>query len=92
MADELLVGTIVSVDEHPGARAPSLLLTVDLGTHGTHETVLSTGTYKPAELHGAQIACRFDAEGTLVLGAQSHGKGLVLLRPDREVEPGTVVS
>jgi hypothetical protein len=24
-------------------------------------------------------------------GAHSHGKGLILLRPDREVEDGTIV-
>jgi tRNA-binding EMAP/Myf-like protein len=92
VADELLVGTIVAVDEHPGARAPSLLLTVDLGPHGTQEAVLSTGAYEPDELKGAQIVCRREADGTIVVGAHSHGKGLVLLRPDQEVEPGTLVS
>jgi tRNA-binding EMAP/Myf-like protein len=92
VADELVVGTIVGVDEHPGARAPSLLLTVDLGPHGPQEAVLSTGAYKPAELQGAQIVCRREADGTIVVGAHSHGKGLVLLRPDREVEPGTIVT
>jgi streptomycin 6-kinase len=92
VADELLVGTIVGVDEHPGARAPSLLLTVDLGPQGTHEAVLSTGAYEPDELSGAQIVCRRDADGAVIVAAHSHGKGLVLLRPDQEVEPGTLVS
>ena len=92
MSDELVVGTILRVDEHPGARAPSLLLTVDLGPHGTEEVVLSTGAYDTSELGGAQIVCRRDPDGTLVVGAHSHGSGLVLLRPDQSVEPGTVVS
>ena len=92
MSDELVIGTVVRAEEHPGARAASLLLTVDLGPQGTHQAVLSTGAYEQAELEGTQIVCRRDAEGALVIGAHSHGKGVVLLRPDREVEPGTVVS
>jgi tRNA-binding EMAP/Myf-like protein len=92
VADELLIGTIVGVDEHPGARAPSLLLTVDLGPHGRQQAVLSTGAYEPGELNGAQVVCRREADGAVVVGAHSHGKGLVLLRPDQEVEPGTLVS
>jgi tRNA-binding EMAP/Myf-like protein len=92
VSEELVVGTVVRVEEHPGARAPSLLLTVDLGPQGTHQVVLSTGAYEQAKLEGTQIVCRRDAEGALVIGAHSHGKGVVLLRPDREVEPGTLVS
>ena len=89
---ELLVGTVLRVDEHPGARAPSFLLTVDLGARGTHEVVLSTGSYDETELIGTQIACRLEDDGAVVAAAHSHAKGFVLLRPDREVEPGTLVS
>jgi hypothetical protein len=92
VADELVVATVVGVDEHPGARAPSLLLTLDLGPHGTVEAVLATGAYEPAELEGTQLVCRRDPDGAVVVGALSHGAGLVLLRPEREVEPGTVVA
>jgi tRNA-binding EMAP/Myf-like protein len=92
VADELVVGTIVAVDEHPGARAPSLLLTVDLGPYGSVEAVLPTGSYDSAELSGRQIVCRREADGAVVVGAQSHGVGLVLLRPEREVEPGTLIA
>jgi tRNA-binding EMAP/Myf-like protein len=91
VADELLVGTIVRVDEHPGARAPSLLLTVDLGSHGMQDVVLSSGTYAQDELEGRQILCRLEADGVVVVGAHSHGAGLVLVRPERDVEPGTLV-
>jgi hypothetical protein len=91
VSEELLVGTITRVDEHPGARAPSFLLTVDLGTHGTHEAVLSTGSYKPEELAGRQILCRRQPDGVVIVAAHSHGTGLVLLEPSAEVEPGTLV-
>jgi hypothetical protein len=88
---ELTVARITDVQEHPGARAPSYLLTLDVGRHGTHEVVLPTGTYEPAELRGAEILCRRDGDDLLVVAAHSHGRGLVLVRPDREVEPGTLV-
>ena len=91
MADELVVGTIVGVDEHPGARAPSLLLTLDLGPHGRVEAALPTGSYDRGELTGTQIVCRRGPDGAVVVGAHSHGAGLVLVRPDRDVEPGTLV-
>jgi tRNA-binding EMAP/Myf-like protein len=92
VADELVIGTITRVEVHPGARAPSLLLTVDLGTYGTQEVVLPTGAYEAAELERAQILCRREPGGAAVVGAHSHGRGLVLVRPANEVEPGTLVS
>jgi tRNA-binding EMAP/Myf-like protein len=88
---ELVVGRIVAVAEAAGARAPSFLVTVDLGPHGRHEVVLSTGSYRPGELEGAQVLCRREGDEVLLAAAHSHGKGLVLLRPDREVEDGTLV-
>jgi len=91
VASELVVGTVVRVDEHPGARAPSLLLTVDLGPRGTHEAVLPSGAYKAAQLEDTQLVCRLEDGGAIVAGAESHARGFVLLRPDGEVEPGTIV-
>lgn len=88
---ELAVGRVVSVEEHPGARAPSLLLTVDVGVHGRHEVVLPTGDYAPTDLMGAQVLCRREADEVRVVAAHSHASGLVLLRPNREVEDGTLV-
>jgi hypothetical protein len=52
---------------------------------------LPTGSYDAAELTGTQIVCRRDVDGAVVVGAHSHTAGLVLLRPQREVEPGTLV-
>ena len=53
MADELVIETVVRIEEHPGARAPSLLLTIDLGTYGTHEVVLPTRAFEQKDLEGA---------------------------------------
>ena len=91
MPDELVVGTIIGVQEHPGARAPSLLLTVDLGQYGTREVVLSSGSYAADDLERTQVVCRRTDDAALVVAAHSHGRGLILLRPDNEVEPGTLV-
>jgi hypothetical protein len=88
---ELLIGRIVEVAEHPGARAPSFLVTVEVGGHGRKELVLPTGDYDRDELGGVQVLCRRDGNELRVLGAHSHAKGFVLLRPDREVEDGTLV-
>lgn len=90
--DELVVATIVDVQPHPGARAPSFLLSLDLGARGTHEAVLPTGEYEPAELEGMQIVCRVEAEGPVIAGAHSHGRGFVLVRPVDKVEPGSLVA
>jgi hypothetical protein len=92
VADELLVGTIVAAEQQPGARAPALLLTIDLGSYGREQTVMPSGTYDADELQGTQIVCRRAEGGAIVLTAHSHGKGAVPLRPDTEVEPGTLVA
>ena len=92
MADELLVATVVAAEPQPGARAPALRLTLDLGTYGTEETVMPAAAYDEEQLVGTQILCRRDADGAVVVAARSHASGDVPLRPDTEVEPGTLVS
>jgi hypothetical protein len=89
---ELVVGRIVGVEEHAGARAPSYLLRIALGPRGEVETSIERGSYEREELDGAQVLVALRGDETLVLAARSHSAGLVLLRPDREVEDGTVVS
>jgi hypothetical protein len=69
-----------------------LLLTIDLGIYGTHEVALPTGAFAPQDLEGAQIACRREDDGATVVGAHSHGKGFVPLRPWGDVEPGTILA
>jgi tRNA-binding protein len=88
----LTVGRIVAVAEHPGARAPAYLLTLDLGSQGHHECSIPRGDYLPNELEGAQVMCARAGDEVSVVGAHSHARGLVLLRPDREVEDGSVIA
>jgi hypothetical protein len=91
VADELVIGTVVAAEPQPGARAPALLLTLDLGTYGMEQAVMPAGSYDADDLVGTQVVCRREDDGAIVLGAHSHGKGDVPLRPDVDVEPGTLV-
>jgi tRNA-binding EMAP/Myf-like protein len=92
VADEFVVATVTAAEQQPGARAPALLLTLDLGTYGTEQAVMTAGAYDADELVGTQVVCRREADGSVVMAARSHAKGDVPLRPDDEVEPGTLVS
>ena len=92
MADELVIATVRAAEQQPGARAPALLLTLDLGTYGTEQVVIPAGTYDAEELIGTQLVCRREDDGAVVVAARSHASGDVPLRPDRDVEPGTLVS
>ena len=87
---ELIVGRVVSVDDHPGSRAPSYLLRVDLGGRGEREAQMEPGDYSRDELVGSLVILSIDDEA-IVLAARSHA-GPKLVRPDGDVEPGTVVA
>ena len=92
MNGELLVGRVVAVEDHAGARAPSYLLRLALGPRGEVEASVERGSYDRGDLEGAQVVVVLQGDEALVLAARSHAAGLVLLRPDREVEDGTIVS
>ena len=87
---ELIVGRVVSVNRHPGARAPSYLLRVDLGGRGERDAQMEPGDYTMEELVGSLVIVSIDDE-SIVLAARSHA-GPKLVRPDGDVEPGTVVA
>ena len=87
---ELIVGRVLAVDDHPGARAPSYLLRVDLGGRGEREAQMEPGGYGKDELVGTLVVLSIDDEA-IVLAAHSHA-GLKLVRPDGDVVPGTVVA
>jgi len=89
---DLVVARIAQVSETPGARAPSFLLRLDLGPRGETEAVVEPAGHDAAELEGALVVVALQAGEPLVLTARSHGGGSVLVRPEREVEPGTVVA
>jgi hypothetical protein len=53
---------------------------------------MPAGSYVADDLVGTQLVCRREDDGAIVVAARSHGRGDVPLRPDMEVEPGTLVS
>jgi tRNA-binding EMAP/Myf-like protein len=87
---ELIVGRVVSVRDHPGSRAPSYLLHVDLGGRGRRDAQMEPGDYVKDELVGSLVVVSLEDE-PIVLAARSHS-GSRLIRPDADVEPGTPVA
>ena len=84
---ELLAGRVVSVADHPGARGPSYLVEVDLGGRGERDSQMEPGEYAKDELEGTLVI----VSDEIVLMARSHA-GPRLVRPDGDVEPGTLVA
>ena len=80
---------MTAAEQQPGARAPALLLTLDLGTYGTEQTVMQGDD--PDAYVGTQVVCRREADGAVIVAARSHAHGDVPLRPDVDVEPRTLV-
>ena len=89
MAD-LIVGRVLAASDHPGARAPSYLLRVDLGGRGERDAQMEPGEYAKDELEGTLVIVSLD-DAPIVLCARSHA-GPRLVRPDGDVEPGTLVA
>jgi hypothetical protein len=88
---DLIVGRIIEASDHPGARAPSYLLRVDAGPRGVIEAQMEPGGHAKDTLAGTLVVVSLDDEA-IVLCARSHDHGPVLLRPEEDVEPGTVVA
>jgi hypothetical protein len=88
---DLIVGRIIEASDHPGARAPSYLLRVDVGTRGVIEAQMEPGGHAKDTLAGTLVVVSLDDEA-IVLCARSHDHGPVLVRPEEDVEPGTVVA
>ena len=98
---ELRVGVITDVEDFPEARVPAYKLAIDFGDEiGTKRSSAQATHYAKDELIGRQVVCvlgfgvkriaGFPSE-VLVLGAYSAEHGVVLLRPDRDVEPGSAI-
>jgi tRNA-binding EMAP/Myf-like protein len=88
---ELIVGRVLEVSDHPGSRAPSFLVRVDLGGRGEREAQMEPGDYARDALVGTLLVVSIDGGEAIVLAARSHA-GPRLVRPDGEVEPGTLVA
>jgi tRNA-binding protein len=98
---ELAVGVITQVEDFPEARNPAYRLTIDLGHRGTRRSSARITHYRREELLGRQVVCVLGFEpkriagfrsDVLVLGGLSEEHGVVLLKPDREIEPGSPVA
>lgn len=97
----LTVGTVTEVEDFPEARNPAYRLTIDFGPEvGTRRSSAQATHYGKDDLLGRQVICVLGFEPkpiagfrseVLVLGAYSDEHGVVLLRPDRDVEPGSAI-
>jgi tRNA-binding protein len=99
---DMRVGRVLHVEEFPEARVPAWKLTVDFGPEiGTKRSSAQITHYPPDSLVGRMVVgvvnfppkrvAGFPSE-VLVLGAMDDEKGVVLLEPDSEVEPGSPIA
>jgi tRNA-binding EMAP/Myf-like protein len=88
---DLVVGRIIDAEDFPH-RGPGYRLALDLGGRGRREASLSLPPERKKDLVGTQVVCALSGDDALVLAARSHGRGLVLLRPEEEVEDGSPVA
>jgi tRNA-binding protein len=95
---DMRVGRVVSVVDFPEARNPAWKLEIDFGPEvGVKRSSAQIKHYTREDLEGRLVVgvvnfpprriATFDSE-VLVLGALDDDKGVVLLRPDDDVEPG----
>ncbi len=89
---DLVVGRIVEATDLVGSRGPSYRVTLDLGPRGKHDASVSLPPGRKEELVGRQVVCSVAGDEALVLAAHSHGRGLVLVSPEEEVEEGSPVA
>ena len=98
---EVRVGTVVRCELNETARNPSLALWIDFGDGEARQSSAQiTDLYRPDDLVGTQVAAVTGFEPmrvggflseVLVIGALTDD-GVVLLRPDRPVDPGAYVA
>ena len=83
---------MTAVSDHPGARGPSFLVRVDLGARGERDAQMEPGGCAKDDLVGRLVVVSIEDDEPILLAARSHAAGPVLVRPDRDVEPGTLVA
>jgi methionyl-tRNA synthetase len=95
---DLRVATILSAREHPNANK-LLLLQIQVGEVQKQIVAGIRGHYEPDSLVGRQIVVVNNLAPAMIRGEESNGMllaasdsaGVVLLRPDRDCEPGSGV-
>ena len=99
---DIRAGRVVSCEPFPEARKPAYKLTIDFGPLGLKRSSAQlTQIYSPEELIGSLVIAVVNFPTRRIAGFQSEvlvlglpGEGLarrgavVLVRPDRDVEPG----
>ncbi len=88
---DLVVGRVTAAESHAGARGQSALVTLSLGNRGEAQTPLPMPLETAQSLVGWQVVCAVGADDVVVLTAQSHAAGTVIVQPAQEVEDGTPV-
>ena len=98
LAVDMRVGRITKVEDFPEASSPAWKLTVDFGEEiGTKRSSAQITTYSREELEGTLVVAVVNfpprqigpvRSEVLVLGALNDDLRVVLLRPDREAQPG----
>jgi tRNA-binding protein len=97
-AVDMRVGRVAAVDKFPEARVPAFKLEIDFGpevgvrrspaqiTHYSREELVDRLVVAVVNLPPRRVG-PFSSE-VLILGAHDPQKGVVLLRPDTDSEPG----
>jgi tRNA-binding protein len=98
---DVRVGVVRRAEPFPEARQPAYRLWIDFGPLGERRSSAQiTHHYRPEDLVGRQVVCVVNfapkrigpfVSEVLVLGAYVNGREVVLLRPDRDVDPGSKI-
>ncbi|MDX6675661.1 MAG: tRNA-binding protein [Solirubrobacteraceae bacterium] len=99
---DMRVGRVLAVDDFPEARRPAWKLEIDFGPEiGVKRSSAQIKHYAREALEGRLVIGvvnfpplrmgPFKSE-VLVLGALDDEKGVILLRPDEDVEPGDKIA
>ena len=101
-AVDMRVGRVLEVQDFPEARVPAWKLRIDFGPElGEKRSSAQVTHYPREELKGRLVVAVVNfppkrigpfLSEVLVLGALDERKGVVLLRPDEDVDPGDRVA
>jgi tRNA-binding protein len=101
-AVDMRVGRVIGVEDFPEARVPAWKLEIDFGPEiGRKSSSAQIRNYARDELEGRLVVGVVNfppkrigpfVSEVLVLGALDDAKGVILLRPDEDVEPGDRVA